>query len=421
MIGFTTNGRSDPRFMIAGSELTGVHWLRNQPPPRQGFYHIGGSGVFLDEALLRAVGETAERYAQFVSEFTGNHEIVHATYDEMSARRKPLLDREKLCFFTVEQHATQGFPFDPFRADAPIGWVRVPSLLDDGDLFVPAQLLMVGYVPKTDRGEPWLLPAVTTGSAAHTDRTAAVANALLELVQVDSLMGHWYTRRVAPEIAFDRRTEFLQRLIDQEFRLAGVRPRFFWLANADLAGFTVACVIRGSSRIAPAIGIGLGCDMSLLPAMYKGLLEAVGVRQLAKVNLLSRGIDRIDDGSDVRLDDIFDLDSNVAYYASGHDLDFIDAKFSSTTRVAASDLPSDPSGGRRDALDVLRDSFAVSGKQLVFMDLTTIDVRALQMIAVRVWSPDTISLSFPSAPPARHQRFEAYGGFDGHGKPHPYP
>jgi len=68
----------------------------------------------------------------------------------------------------------------------------------------------------------------------------------------------------------------------------------------------------------------------------------------------------------------------------------------------------------------LVDGFAGTGKELVFLDLTTADIRDLGFYVVRVWSPDTISLSLPSAPPVMHPRFQAYGGIRNEA-PHPYP
>jgi hypothetical protein len=64
-VGYVLRGRHGPRFLVAGGELTGVHVLLGEPEP--GSYHIGGTGVFPREALVRTLGETVERYAQFVA------------------------------------------------------------------------------------------------------------------------------------------------------------------------------------------------------------------------------------------------------------------------------------------------------------------------------------------------------------------
>lgn len=80
----------------------------------------------------------------------------------------------------------------------------------------------------------------------------------------------------------------------------------------------------------------------------------------------------------------------------------------------------DVDAGPEEQVRLLAGAFNATGKELVVLDLTTADVRALGFRSIRVWSPQTLSLSLPSAPPLAHPRFRAYGGArDGH--PHPYP
>jgi thiazole/oxazole-forming peptide maturase SagD family component len=418
-IGFLSRSSHEPRIITAGADLTGVHVLRNQQPPRQGFYHIGGGGIFLDEALIRSLGETIERYSQFVSEISGRHTIVMASYNEMVRRGEPILTRESLQFCTTQQYARPGFPYQAFSPDTPMGWVKVPSLVHDGELWALAQLVLVGYQPKHHEGEHWLLSSVTTGSAAHTDRYRALRNALLELVQIDSAMGHWYSASRAPQIRSSRRTRAIEQLIERHFSRRQPRPQFYWFQNPDLPGLTVACVIRQEPHATPAVGVGLGSDLSLQAAMYKALLEAVGVLQLAKLQLLNLNIEPGEE-TVINTEQIFDLDSNVAYYAQVGHQDFINEKFVDAETINADDLPADLTTDIADELRLLVRGFGDSGKELVFMDLTTADVRELGFTALRVWSPDTLSLSLPSAPPLRHVRFRAYGGV-AHEQPHPYP
>jgi hypothetical protein len=66
------------------------------------------------------------------------------------------------------------------------------------------------------------------------------------------------------------------------------------------------------------------------------------------------------------------------------------------------------------------EGFRDAGLRLVTLDLTTPDLADLGFVVVRVWSPDTLSLALPSAPPTAHRRFGAYGGAT-HRDPHPYP
>jgi thiazole/oxazole-forming peptide maturase SagD family component len=422
LIGCSVRGGDDPRFVVAGAELTGVHLLNRSPKPKPGFYHIGGGGVFLEEAMIRSLGETVERYSQAISEVSAGREIIFASYDELVQRGERCVSSDKLRFFSDAQYLRPNFPFQAFSSSAPLGWLKVHQAYEVGELYVPAQLLLTGYTPKRNQGESWLLSAVTTGTAAHTSRHLAMRGALLEPIQIDAVIGHWYTKTVAPHIELDARTQPLSRLIDAQFGRKSARPRFHWLPSADLPGMSVACVLSDESGALPAVCVGLGSDLRLNDAMYKALLEAVGVYQLAKITLMNEDLNQAREASSegTNTQNMFDLDSNVAHYARPANAKHVLNRFGERHSVRARDLPVDSDLAAGEEVALMMRAFRETGKQLVACDLTTSDVRALGFEAVRFWSPDTLSLCFPSTPPEQHKRFQAYGGFS-NPQPHPYP
>jgi thiazole/oxazole-forming peptide maturase SagD family component len=419
-ISFIMRNRREPRFVTTGAELCGVHVLRNRPRPGVGAYHIGGSGVCLEEALIRTLAETVERYGQMVSEVSGRHQAVFASHTEMAARGESVLDFDSLRFFSDRQHARLGFPFHAPSPDMPMSWIKAPSLLDSSATWMPSQVLLVGYTAKEPVGERRCVPGVTTGTAAHVTPEDALRNALLELVQIDAAMGHWYSSAGAQRIVLDERTEMMRRIIRRQFPSGAPDVAFYWLPNPDLPAFTIACTLRQGGGQIPQFVAGLGCELELVPAMYKALLETVAIRQLAKVTLLDRSIGERAESGPIDPDRIFDLDSNVAYYATGGGEPVATAKFSDQSPIGASNLPPDWKGNARQAVRMLVHAFRDTGKRLVFIDLTTQDIRDLGFWVIRVWSPDTLSLSLPSCPPDMHARFRAYGGFH-NSAPHPYP
>lgn len=415
-VGFLAHGSGEGNLLTAGAELTGVHGLVGRPDPGPGAYHIGGGGLMLGEALVRCFGETVERYAHFVWQPYGAHGLAHGTHDELAARGERALAPDELSFFTDDQLADPGLPYRRFSPSAPLGWLKLPSLTGGEPCWIPAHLLVVGYVRRTD--ELPLLSAVTTGTAAHTDPDQALVNALQEIVQIDAAMGHWYSQAQAPRIVLDERTAVVRAVVARYFRWAP-EPRFHLLASPDLPGFSVACIVRSPAGM-PAAGVGLGVGLRLQSAMYKALLEAMGAMQLAKKGLLDAAgeVGRLLDGSVP--DRIYDLERNVLFYAVPENGKYLEAKFSDETTIAAGELPDDEVLAPRDEAARLVAAFAAAGKDLYVMDLTPADVAKLGFTVTRAWSPDTISLSLPSAPPLAHAGFARYGPA-GQLLPHPYP
>jgi ribosomal protein S12 methylthiotransferase accessory factor len=414
-VGFARRGALEPRVAVAGGDMTGVHVLGNRRPPREGAYHIGGSGTTFAEVAIRTLGETVERYAQFTPDQAARRESVVASLEEMRAQGRRIVANETCRFFTDDQLARDGFPFAPLTAETPIGWTSAISLPGGDDCWAPAQQVLVGYVKQPN--EPQYMPGVTTGTAAYTSVAGAVRNALLELVQIDAAVGHWYGSSSAVEIKPDARTDAPVRLIGRLLRPGGPVPRFLWLPSADLPGFAVACVLEWDEL--PRLAVGLGCDLTLSRAMHKAFLEGAAVAQLAKVILFRQATTGATPGA-ADGGAIYDLDTNVAHYAVHSDEPAAVEKLSDCERRAALDLPADRVGTPADDVRTLLDAFADRAKHLVLLDLTTTDVRALGFRVIRLWSPDLLALPLPSAPPLEHPRFADYGGA-AHDAPHPYP
>ncbi len=417
-IGFLLPSSRDANVIVTGAEMTGIHTLLDLPRPGLGAYHLGGCGVFLNEAIIRTLGETIERYSQMTSGITELKESYYATYQQMCAITDKVMSPDEFNYFIPEQYYQQNFPFDLYSSENSVRWIKLFSLLGRDYLWVPAQLVLVGYKINRNQHEPWIAAAVTTGTAAHTDLNLALINAIMELIQIDSAMGHWYSAQVAIKINFDERTQVLDRLIKKYNNKQRAAYSFYWLKNPDMPGFSIACVYRSPDGAIPSIAIGLGSSLQLIEAMYKAFLEAVGVIGLARMVIFDRSYHLTE--SRINPKTIYDLDSNVAYYALGQQQNLMAEKFPHDKTISASHLPDDILLSSEETINFLFNAFSLSYKQLLFYNLTGVEAKQLGFVVPRVWSPDLLSLSLPSAPCLNHRRYLAYGGIQ-HEYPHPYP
>ncbi|MEW2342868.1 YcaO-like family protein [Streptomyces griseoaurantiacus] len=418
-LGFLSRPRYAPRLLVSGGDLTGVHVLRDQPRPKLGSYHIGGYGVRPYESHIRTLGEVVERYAGYVAAVSGAYPVRFATEAELAelADGEPYFPIGSYRPFTEEQTASPGFPFSRPGPGDRFGWSRFTRLRDGRPTWLPAQLTTVGYVVRDREGEPWVQPAVTTGTAAHTDPDKAALGALQEMAQIDAAVGHWYGATRSVRIRPGRRTAALLRLVARHCHPLGGKPEFHLLPSADLPGFTVACLLREPGGQVPAVVVGLGIDDRLESAMYKSFLEGVGVRALATWTSVQERTSGTGPGEEA----IFDLESNVVLAASPEGARVVEERYGDCEEAGADDLPPDPEDrGAAHAVRRLVRAFHDTGKRLYAGDLTTVDAAALGFVVARFWSPDLLTLPLPSAPTAAHPRFAAYGGFRRH-VPHPFP
>jgi hypothetical protein len=156
--------------------------------------------------------------------------------------------------------------------------------------------------------------------------------------------------------------------------------------------------------------------------VYRSLLETVGVQALANWSFFQAQLDAASGEApgEGQLDNMFDLESNVGYYAGLEGAKKVEERFARSVRTRASDLPADDVRPAREIVRDVVEAFRRTGKRLYWSDLSTPDIKELGFTVMRVWSPDTLSLPLPSAPPAAHRRFADYGGFVNR-LPHPYP
>ncbi|MHA6720536.1 YcaO-like family protein [Sphingomonas sp. RS6] len=419
-VGVFLGNREEPRFVVAGAELTGMHVIQGRNPPSRSM-HIGGCGATPSEAMLPALAEALERYAQLHAGMRPARSSRFASWQAMADDGMDAIAPDGFRYFTDDQQRNERHPFRHPGPDDPLHWTQGLSLVSGNRVHAPSQLLFLGYTPQTQQGEPWIAPAVTTGTAVHIAPLPALRNAMLELTQLDCAMGHWYGNKPAIRIGSDARTRRIDKTVARlTGRFATAHPQFYFLPNADLSGFTVACLMSDRTGT-PAAVVGLGSDTRLEEAMYKAFSESSGIYQLAKLILLQE--QEASGGAPIEIDTdgIYDLDLNVVFYAQSRNGERLRERFQEGPTISASQLPADsPEPAGADIATLIED-YRRTGKELLYYDLTTPDLRSVGFYAIRVWSPDTISLSLPSVPAMGHPRLNAYGGARFDAGVHPYP
>lgn len=412
-LGFIHRSSRDPKIISLGAVLTGVHTLFGTPDPGPGAYHIGGSGLCVEEAMIKTLAESVERYSHFMVNYSDKFECVYKSYRDMKASDQNVIDLTLLQLFSEKQFNQEHFPFQSYNQESLVGWVKLSDLNHGKNVWVPAQMLFVGYSLNHNHHEMRHFPSVTTGTAVHTDYDQALLNALMELIQIDATMGHWYSKSIAPKILLDNRARFMKNILQKCANFATYQAEFYYLSNIDLPGHVVACVFMNENAI-PRVSIGLGADFSLNTSLYKAYLEACGVLQLSKLNLFNF------ETSEKKSSTFNDLDNNVRYYAAGNSSELIEQKFSNSKFVPASILPKYEFNHIKESIQFIQSHFSETNKDLFSYNLECKESKSLGLHSLRLWSPNLLSLAIPGAPPVKHPRFDDYGGF-GSDALHPYP
>jgi thiazole/oxazole-forming peptide maturase SagD family component len=154
----------------------------------------GGAGISREDAVDRAMGELLERYASLA--YQGSGRIV-SSFDALAGHGRRPVPFATLALFSHEQRLRPGFPYREFAKDTPVAWFEGTDLSTGSPVYVPGQLISLGYVP--DVGEvSTCFYSTSCGCALATSAEGALLAGLLEFIERDAVMVRWYARLPPP-------------------------------------------------------------------------------------------------------------------------------------------------------------------------------------------------------------------------------
>ena len=387
-------------------------------------YHLCGYGLNHEEALIKLIAESIERYAALIAMRMFEDEIHYATYAELSRSEIPCLPLEYLAFFEPSQQLRMHemiprFSPDPPTPDDVIAWIRCPSLVSPGEeIWIPTQLFFLGFRPNAEQGDKIFSPSFSTGTAAHLSTSRALENALIEAVQIDAFMLNWYTDTPAPRVVVD------DDYFDRYFARVGLGPNshydilpvYVTRPELPLPNFLVY-LIRRDEKL-PYISSGIQADPDPRYALFRGTQESIAILSMGIYGATHVPEEFFFTDMD---SDFADLDTNVYYYANPKD-----ASVKQSTINSRIDGQIDLAGirpmvdGDTETLGALLGSIAKISEWATYLDITPSELHDTNWRVVRTLIPELCSLSLPGVPPRRHPRLMQYGGVT-HDRPHPLP
>jgi thiazole/oxazole-forming peptide maturase SagD family component len=386
-------------------------------------YHLSGYGMFYEEALIRLVGEAIERYSLMISHYTLGDRLQYATYSEIS-KTGDAIPLDYLRLFSAADYAKLNRgdykSMKRLEPDDVIGWVKCSSLFDpDRDVWAPAQMLFVGYRFNAERKEVAFSPAFSTGTAAHMSVDKALQNALLEAIEIDALMVHWYTGRKAPAIIINDLT--VQTLFPELFAMNSQ----YELLAIDLrmseraASHAVAVVLINKARERPLIVLGAQSGLEPKQTLYRALMEAVGVAFLGIYGPLYLPKQYLESHSE----EVYtDLDRNVSFFAEPSQAD---AKIAAVRQLVSgtkllSSMPNYQKTGTKGDTARLIEQLSELSQYAVFLDITPPETHRMGWHVMRVFVPELVTMCVPGVPYSEHRRMKEFGGVRNE-YPHPLP
>jgi len=352
----------------------------------------GGADVGLEGAVNRAMGELLERYAALAYDGTGK---VVASYRDLCSGGHKVVPFDYLSLYTREQFQRPGFIFAKFTPDTPLGWFAGTDLTDGSLVYVPGQLISLGYRRAPDEPSTCFY-STSSGCALATSPEGALLGGLLECIERDAFVIRWYARLPPPVLPLDPATVLGRHLGAQR---QGLELRLLDMTIDGSVPVVGATCIERTDR--PCFFI-LGCAAALdvRTAARKALIEVGQGRPFVK----SLAYQDKPAGEDTEFKD---FDSNVGFFGDPSHAHYVEW-FSQNSTISERDSSSRPDTNATPAelLRKLLGRCSSMGVTPIAFDLTTPEMSDHGLFASRVFVPELVPLCVSSAPFLGHPRLQ---------------
>jgi ribosomal protein S12 methylthiotransferase accessory factor len=360
----------------------------------------GSADIDAERAWIRAVAESAERYAT----------IAHSTNDFILASARELgsaaLALERLPRCSEREYADPKCPLRPPDIEAPIRWIRGYSLTRSEEVLVPAVLvhLHLSLLP----AERFWLP-ISTGVAAHTQLETALVSAICESIERDAIALTWLLHRELPRIEAPEPVPAALEPLQHSLRLGQIEQHFFD-ATTDLSVPTVFSIQLAEAQSTSRIHVSCATALDPVTAYAKTIYEPAPGRE---------AIAQEEDPPD-NIADFVSLMHGAAYYGRRgpqSDFEFLLGSKVQTSLDQMSTRASNAGVSGQSQLGALVNRLRMLGMEAIAVDLTTDELRDVGLWVVRVIVPELLPVSFVHRArylgTPRLYNYAAYSGFKG--------
>ncbi|MET1249337.1 YcaO-like family protein [Sporolactobacillus sp. STCC-11] len=233
-------------------------------PLEKSFIVHGGKGPDADQAKMSAIGEALERYNARVH---GTEPMIEASYNELLLENKPVLNPIKLIL-------DPEYSF-PYSSDKKIDWVKGVKLLDEKDVYIPANAVFFIYQPKVR--EKQFIPQDTTGLASGSSTEEAIYQGLCEIIERDSYAIYYRQGLIGKDV--DQKTiknYKIKELIDY-LKSNSIKVHLKYLKN-DTHICVIHCVTEDRNNNFPIFTHGAGASLNPSTAILRSITEAIQLR-----------------------------------------------------------------------------------------------------------------------------------------------
>lgn len=333
---------------------------------------ISGSGFSINRnaAQNSAIGESIERYC---ANYYNADNIIFEKYSDLERLNIKTLNPSIITRYTSEQYKKY-LEYKDFNKDEPITWSNAKSILNDEDIFIPFELIYLC-------NPPFNLPLrdiISTGLACGQSKEQAIISGFNECIERDSFMHFWLLGLVNYEIDLSSIDDFEIKEMLEISNNCNLKLRAYDITT-DLKVPTILTVVQVKNQN----GFYLGCASSLdsFIALKKSIEEGIG-----GFSIYFEVIHYYKEEVPNMLDSSSTLDQHPLYYLAGNNDVILEELLPET-------LPKKKFRNYSLNFKETINNLFNEGYEIYYKDITTIDVKEMNLSVVRVSIPNLGFLS----------------------------
>ncbi len=352
-------------------------------------------------AKTKAIVEAVERYSFYVQKSRPN--LIRSSINDLKTRSIEFLNPLSSCDFLNFQKSHPAFLLRSPQSIDELDWV--PALCNGRESFVPLAYCLYG--------QPLLNKEISSsGNAAHFEKEKAQLNAILELIERDCFLSHWWRKKKFLAICKNSLPEsLLQRL----WQFAGplLENISFWWGENEIGA---PCVYaRWRSNQFPHFLVAGSCKLNWIDALEQSFFEIiVNVSQYSDKNRFPPHPSSVFDST------IFKAKDHVDLSATQESAKVSDLYFDSKNQLQINHVTQ-----TLNSLKDIENKLSHLNYSLYIVDMTPREARAVNIYVAKAICPDLISIEMRHIHrPWGHQKLRhlMQGRFQAvQHHPHPYP
>lgn len=323
-----------------------------------------GVAVQKEEAAIKAAGEAVERYC---GSLYSKQNLIYESYQQLESA----LDPVRLIKFSDNQRESE----NSVVRESEMSWVQGKRLIADEDIYVPAQAV---YLPYESLDEPRLRNPISTGLASGTAKGAAVYRAICEIIEREAFIISYLNRIALTEIETSSiEDEEIQTLL-QKAQDKNLRVRIFELPTDFPIEAYLAITIEESSK-GPALVVGASAHHDSYEAIKDAIGETFHTRPWLRQKMM-------EENNEVNIDphEINTLKERGLYWYDKSMISQLDFWLQGSDKKELNARR----GCRKESLKRLLAAFEVKDYDVIWVDVTTEDVKDAGFSVVRVLAPE---------------------------------